>query len=60
MPVDFTYIIPILILEAIFFVYCLVKIINNPVRFLPKWVWAILCLNILGCIAFLILGRGEE
>lgn len=60
MSIDFTYVIPLLILEVIFFVYCLVKIIKNPVKYLPKWLWVILCLNVLGCILFLILGRSEE
>ncbi|GAA0084033.1 hypothetical protein UT300007_04720 [Clostridium sp. CTA-7] len=60
MTMDFKLLLPILILQAIFFIYCVSIIVKNPVKFIPKWAWGILCLNAIGCIAFLILGRDEE
>ena len=60
MDIDFTLLIPILILQVIFSIYCFIVITKNPVKFIPKWAWTILCINTIGCIAFLILGRKEE
>lgn len=60
MDIDFTLLIPILILQVIFSIYCFITIAKNSVKFIPKWAWAILCFNTIGCIAFLILGRKEE
>lgn len=60
MDIDFKLLIPIIILQAIFSIYCFMIIRKNSVKFIPKWAWAILCLNTVGCIAFLILGRGED
>ncbi len=60
MTENLIYILPLVILQGIFFIYCLMIIVNKPVRFLPKWLWGILCLNTLGCILFLTFGRGEE
>lgn len=60
MDIDFTLLIPIIILQVIFSIYCFMIIAKNQVKFIPKWAWVILCLNSAGCIAFLILGREEE
>lgn len=59
MELDFKLLLPILVLQTIFFIYCVSIIVKKPVKFIPKWAWAILCLNTVGCIAFLILGRDE-
>ncbi len=58
--IDFTLLIPILILQAIFSIYCFIIIAKSPVKFIPKWAWTILCFNSIGCIAFLIIGRNED
>lgn len=60
MNIEITFLLPILILQVIFSIYCFLIIAKNPVKFIPKWAWAILCINTIGCIAFLILGRNEE
>lgn len=48
---------PILILQLILAVYCIFIIAKNPVKYLPKWAWAILSINTLGAIIFLMIGR---
>lgn len=53
-------ILPIIIIEILLATYCIFQIVKNPVKYLPKWLWSILCLNIIGCIVFLILGRTDD
>lgn len=60
MPIDFTFLLPIIILQVIFSIYCFIIIAKNPVKLIPKWAWVIVCFNTIGCIAFLTLGRDEE
>lgn len=60
MNIEFTFLLPILVLQVIFSIYCFLIIAKNPVKFIPKWAWVILCLNTIGCVAFLIFGRNEE
>jgi Phospholipase_D-nuclease N-terminal len=44
-----------------FVVYCWVDLArSNAVRYLPKWVWAIVCLHLLGGILYLFLGRDRR
>ncbi len=42
-------------------VWCLVDLARHPVRYLPKWLWAVLCIASipLGAVLYLLLGRGE-
>lgn len=41
-----------------FVVYCWVDLArSNAVRYLPQWVWAIVCLHPLGGILYLVFGR---
>lgn len=55
--------IPVLVLAAGFVVFCEVDLARaEHVRYLPKWVWAILCMGIgltipLGGIAYLVFGK---
>ena len=53
---------PIVVLLAAFFIYCLVDLARHPVRYLPKWAWALICvLSIpIGGIVYLIVGRAER
>ncbi|GKU24247.1 PLDc N-terminal domain-containing protein [Clostridium folliculivorans] len=60
MNIDLTILMPVLLLQVIFSIFCFVKLIKNPAKHLPKWLWAILCLNTLGCILYLALGKDEE
>lgn len=57
---DYKLLIPFIIFQAIISIYCWTLIIREPVRFLPKWLWAILSLNTLGSIIYLILGRERD
>ena len=55
--------IPVLVLVAGFVVFCEVDLARaDEVRFVPKWVWAILCMGIgltipFGGIAYLVFGK---
>lgn len=56
---DMTILLPILLLQGVFFIYCVNIIVKNSVKYLPKLIWTILCVNTLGCIIFLLVGKGE-
>lgn len=60
MDINLDILLPVLLLMFGFMLYCFITIIKHPVKRLPKIVWALLCLNVLGCIAFLIWGRDDE
>jgi hypothetical protein len=51
--------VPILVLVAVFLIYCLVDLSRSEVLHLPKWAWAIVCVISvpLGGIIYLTLGR---
>ena len=53
---------PILVLLLAFVVWCWVDISRNEVRYLPKWLWAVICLISipLGGIVYLLVGRGSS
>jgi len=50
---------PVLVLIAVFLVYCLVDLARSEVRHLPKWAWATICVISvpLGGIIYLTIGR---
>jgi hypothetical protein len=50
---------PIIALAVGFVVYCLIDLARSRVRYLPKWVWAIICLFSVpfGGIIYLLVGR---
>jgi uncharacterized integral membrane protein len=52
-------IIPFLLLAVGFVVYCLVDLARSEVRYLPKWLWALICiLSVpMGGIIYLLVGR---
>ncbi len=52
---------PIFAALVAFEVYCLIEIVLRPTRYLPKWVWAIVCLASvpLGGVVYLVIGRGD-
>ncbi len=52
---------PLIVLTLGFLVFCWVDIARHSVRYLPKWLWAIICAASipLGGIIYLIIGRDE-
>jgi hypothetical protein len=50
---------PLAIAALAFVAYCLFDLARNPVRYLPKWVWAIICVVSIpvGGIVYLLVGR---
>lgn len=53
---------PIIILEVVLISFCLYRLTKDRVRFLPKWAWAliILFIQLIGGIAFLLIGRERD
>jgi len=53
---------PLVVLVLAFVVYCWIDISRNEVRYLPKWLWAVIVvLSIpIGGIVYLIVGRDPE
>jgi hypothetical protein len=50
---------PILAILLVFEIYCLWDVARSNVRYLPKWVWVLICLISIpfGGIVYLIIGR---
>jgi len=50
---------PFLVLALAFVVWCWVDISRHEVRYLPKWLWAVICaMSVpLGGIVYLLVGR---
>lgn len=53
---------PIIILEVVIVGFCLYRLTKDKVKFLPKWAWAliIIFIQLIGGIAFLLIGRERE
>ena len=53
---------PVIILEVVLVSFCLYRLTQDRVKFLPKWVWAliIIFIQLIGAIAFLLIGRERE
>ena len=53
---------PILLLGLAFVIWCWVDISRNEVRYLPKWLWAIICVISIpvGGIVYLLVGRNNS
>ena len=53
---------PIIILEVGLVGFCLYRLSQDKVKFLPKWAWAliIICIQLIGSISFLLIGRERE
>ncbi len=53
---------PILILEVVLVGFCLYRLTQDRVKFLPKWVWflIILFVQLIGAMVFLLAGRERE
>ena len=50
---------PLILVAVAFIVFCWFDIVRNDVRYLPKWVWGLICvLSVpLGGIVYLLVGR---
>lgn len=52
---------PLIVIEIGLFVFCIVKIRNDKVKYLPKWAWVlILFIEIVGPIIYLTVGRERD
>ncbi|MBU3191649.1 PLDc N-terminal domain-containing protein [Clostridium bowmanii] len=53
---------PIIVIEVGLMGFCLYRLTQDRVKFLPKWVWAliIIFIQLMGSIAFLLIGRERE
>lgn len=54
---------PVLLVIAAFVVYCVLDVVRaDAVRYLPKWLWIVICLCSmpLGGIVYLVVGRTER
>lgn len=63
MDLDLRALAPLLLLAAALTVYALVDLVRAPaVRYVPKWVWALVCVVSmpLGPLAYLTLGRAPR
>lgn len=54
--------IPIIIIQLSLMIFCLFKLSKDIVKFLPKWLWALIIIfgELLGPIAYLIFGREKD
>jgi hypothetical protein len=50
---------PLAVAALAFVAYCLFDLTRNQVRYLPKWVWAVICVVSIpvGGIVYLLVGR---
>lgn len=53
---------PLLVVQVALIVFCLFKLKRDRVKYLPKWVWAIIIIvvNLIGPIFYLIIGRERD
>ena len=53
---------PVIILEVVLVVFCLYRLTQDRVKFLPKWAWALIIIfvQLIGGISFLIIGRERD
>jgi hypothetical protein len=56
------FLVPILILQIGLMLFALIDLIRRPAANGPKWLWAliIILINIIGPIAYFLIGRREE
>lgn len=55
-------VVPLVLVQLILMVFCLVVLKRDQVNYLPKWLWAIIIVlgELLGPIIFLIFGRKKD
>lgn len=54
--------VPIIIIQLVLMIFCLLKLSKDATKYLPKWLWALIIIfgELLGPIAYLIIGREKE
>ena len=54
--------VPVIVLLIAFVVFCIVDITRHDVKYLPKWLWIVICLVSipLGGIIYLLIGRAHS
>lgn len=59
MDINYAALAPVIILAVGFVVFCLVDIARHDVKYVPKWVWVVICCASvpLGGIIYLLVGR---
>ncbi|WPX07851.1 PLD nuclease N-terminal domain-containing protein [Anaerocellum danielii] len=53
---------PVIVFQFTLMIFCLVKLKNDKVKYLPKWAWALIIIvfNFVGPIVYLLLGRERD
>uniref|UniRef100_A0A7C5Z6S4 PLDc_N domain-containing protein n=1 Tax=Caldicellulosiruptor owensensis TaxID=55205 RepID=A0A7C5Z6S4_9FIRM len=52
---------PVIVLQFALMIFCLVKLKNDKVKYLPKWTWALIIIfNFIGPILYLLIGRERD
>ncbi|EYE88918.1 hypothetical protein Q428_05270 [Fervidicella metallireducens AeB] len=53
---------PVIGMQIILMVFCLIKLRNDRVKWFPKWLWAVLIIStgLLGPIVYLLFGRERD
>ena len=54
--------VPIALVALGFVAYCLYDLSRSPVRYLPKWAWAVICVASIpvGGVVYLLVGRDHR
>ncbi|ADQ04994.1 hypothetical protein Calow_1447 [Caldicellulosiruptor owensensis OL] len=54
--------VPVIVLQFALMIFCLVKLKNDKVKYLPKWSWALIIIifNFIGPILYLLIGRERD
>lgn len=53
---------PLIIIQLILMIFCLFKLSKDTTKYLPKWIWVLIIIlgELIGPIAYLLLGREKE
>lgn len=55
-------ILPLIVVQLSLMIFCLYKLKNDKVKYLPKWAWCVIIVlfNFIGPILYLIIGRERD
>lgn len=55
-------IMPLIIIQLLLMIFCLYRLSKDKVKYLPKWLWALIIIfgELLGPIIYLIIGREKD
>jgi hypothetical protein len=53
---------PIIAIQLVLMIFCIYRLTRDKVKYLPKWVWAIIIVlvNFIGPVFYLIIGRERD